>query len=137
MFDLLRRVASLINSAIPNSNSQLSPNLLQNTTIQQQIFRIAKYILCTKIILVCSKGFINPIIKTEASHFAVFPLKTYNYSKFAMYLENHGGLQFSRKICHIKIHAPFKLAGVHVMLKVVHYLRFAIYDALFYLYYFF
>lgn len=122
MFDPFRRTAStLINSAILNSNSRPSPNLLQNITMQQQIFRIAKYILlCTKIILVCSNGFINPIIKTEASHFAVFPLKAYNYSKFAMYLENHGRLGFWRKICHVKIHAPSKLAGVHAILKVAH-----------------
>lgn len=124
MFDPLRRIAStLINSAIPNSNFQLSPTLLQNITIQQQqIFRIAKYILCTKIILVCSNGFINPIIKTEASRFAVFPLKTYNYSKFVMYLENHNQLGFWHKICRVKIHAPSILAGVHAISKVVHYL---------------
>lgn len=105
VFDSFRRTAStLINSAILNSNSQLNSNLLQNIMIQQQIFRIVKYILlCTKIILVCSNGFVNPIIKTEVSRFIVFPLKTYN-SKFATYLENHRRLGFWRKVCRVKIY---------------------------------
>lgn len=103
--------------------------------IQQQIFRIAKYILlCTKIILVCNNGFVDPIIKTEVSRFTVFPLKTYN-SKFAMYLENHGRLGFWRKkLCRAKIRAPSLLAGVHAMSKVAHYdLRYALLSPLFFL----
>lgn len=117
MFDRFRRTAStLISSAILNSNP--TPSLLQNITMQQQIFRIVKYILLsTKIILVCNNGFIDPTIKTEISHFAVFPSKTYSRSKFVMYLETHGRLEFLRKICRVKTHAPSILAGVHAISK--------------------
>lgn len=117
MFDPFRRTSStLINSSIPNSNYQQSPNPLQNIMIQQQIFRIAKYILCTKVILVCSGGFINLIIKTEVSYFIVFRLKN-SYSKFAMYLER---ITEDYDLSRLKVHAPSILAGVHAT-KVTRY----------------
>lgn len=116
MFDRFRRTAStLISSAILNSNP--TPRLLQNITMHQQLFRIAKYILLsTKIILVCNNGFTDPTIKTEVSHF-VSPSKTYSRSKFVMYLEKHGRLEFWRETCRVKIHAPSILAGVHAISK--------------------
>lgn len=86
--------------------------------MQQQICRIAKYILlCTKIILVCNSGFVDPVTKTEVSHFAVSPSEMYNRSKFAMYLENHGGLGPWRKISRMRTHAPSILAGGHAISK--------------------
>lgn len=117
MFDRFGRTAStLISSAILNNNP--TPSLLQNITMQQQIFRIAKYILLsTKIILVCNNGFFDPTSKTEVSHFAVSPSKTYSRSKFVMYLEKHERLEFWRKICCVKTHAPSILAGVHAISK--------------------
>lgn len=90
--------------------------------MQQQICRIAKYILLsTEIILVCNNsGFVDPVTKTELSHFAVSPTtKVYNHIKFAMYLENYyyGGLGSWRKICRVRTHAPSILAGVHAISK--------------------
>lgn len=120
MFDPFRRTASsnLISSAILNLNNPIS-NLLQNIAMQQQIFRIAKYILLhTRIILICNNGLIDdPIVKTEVSNFALSLSKIYNHSKFAMYLVYHGRLGFWHKIYHMRIHAPSILAGVHAISK--------------------
>lgn len=108
--------STLISSAILNGKP--TPSLLQNITMQQQIYRIAKYILlCTKIILVCNSGFIDPVTKTEVFHFAVSPAKAYNHSEFAMYLENYGRLGPRCKISRVKTHAPSILAGVHAISK--------------------
>lgn len=86
--------------------------------MQQPIYRIAKYILlCTEIVLVCNSGFIDHVTKTELSHFAVSPSKAYNHSKFAMYLEDYGGLGSWRKIFRVRTHAPSILAGVHAISK--------------------
>lgn len=123
MFDSFRRNASsnLISSAILNINNPIS-NLLQNIAMQQQTFRIAKYILLHTriIILICNdNGLIDdPIVKTEVSNFALSPSKMYNHSEFAMYLVYYGRLGFWHKIYHMTIiHAPSILAGMHAISK--------------------
>lgn len=116
MFNLFRRTASTVISTAILSSKPIS-SLLQNITMQQQIYRIINYIfLCIKIILVCNNGVIDPIDKTEIFHFTVSTLKICNRSKFLMYLDDRK-LRFWRNIYRVRVHAPSILAGVHAISK--------------------